>query len=547
MSALSDLRARYAQQFSPGNYQSQGTPQQGYQPQGTPQQGTPPQGLFAGIPRRTYGPPSAQPTRQYPQQSALPTSSFNPAPGGNNTPQSPRFMLPKATSLGLGGAQFGLNVADKGFGAAFSNTLPCRAYDGISSLFSPSPAPPATYGSVAAGPPSLAPPTTAVTPDPVLDFESHDLWNAGKMPGSNWGGAPIELAATPRLPQFAGRGFAPIPAATPAGSALGSAAGPSTMASVSPPTTSFLGSAASILGGAGSGMFADSLIGRRQNLGSQVGSAIGGGLGSLLPVPYFGPYLGGFVGGRIGSMFGPGASVGPNGNASLDLKDGVISIDNIGTDNGQDSAQIRELSEGMLDGINKMSSDGLVKFNKLVGSPSVFKEKTGLRVFDGSPDGKWVPAESGADLMTEMLFYNLVTGNAEVTDPAKLRETVGLMGGSATDRINTILDHQEAGTFDPATTQAMRKSDEINTGLSQTKPEGFARSGIGRATKNAVENFPGAGSYITQDDMRKSFNRTRGLLEGAPLRQPSLSEQRTDGSSKNLAGRARLGGKGRAR
>jgi hypothetical protein len=304
-------------------------------------------------------------------------------------------------------------------------------------------------------------------------------------------------------------------------------------------------------------MFVDSLIGRfggRVNVGSQVGSAIGGTLGSFLPVPFFGPYLGGFVGGRIGSMFGPGASVGPNGNASLDLKDGVISIDNIGTDNGQDSAQIRELSEGMLDGINKMSSDGLVKFNKLVGSPSVFKQKTGLRVFDGSPDGKWVPAESGADLMTEMLFYNLVTGNAEVTDPAKLRETVGLMGGSATDRINTILDHQEAGTFEPATTQAMRKSDQINTGLSQTKPEGFARSGIGRATKNAVENFPGAGSYITQDDMRKSWNRTRGLLEGAPLRHPSLSEQRTDPAQRLTADkvlgnklRSRLGGRGRTR
>ena len=542
MSALSDLRARYAQQFSPGNYQSQGTPQQWYQPQGTPQQGTAPQGLFAGIPRRTYGPPSAQPTRQYPQQSALPTSSFNPVPGGNNTPQSPPFMLPGATSLGLGVAQFGLNAADKGFGAAYSNlvdlpeqilTLPGRAYDGISSLFSPSPAPPATYGSVAAGPPSLAPPTTAVTPDPMPD----GLWNAGRMPGSgvSYGGSS-SLAATPRLPQFAGRGFTPT--TLPSGMQGGPAAGAANAGT----GASFLGSAASALGGAGSGMFVNSLF-DKQNVGSQVGAAIGGTLGSFLPVPYFGPYLGGFVGGRIGSLFGPGASVGPNGNASLDLKDGVISIDNIGTDNGQDSAQIRELSEGMLDGINKMSSDGLVKFNKLVGSPSVFKQKTGLRVFDGSPDGKWVPAESGADLMTEMLFYNLVTGNAEVTDPAKLRETVGLMGGSATDRINTILDHQEAGTFEPATTQAMRKSDQINTGLSQTKPEGFARSGIGRATKNAVENFPGAGSYITQDDMRKSWNRTRGLLEGAPLRHPSLSELRTDGSSNNLAAR-RLGGKG---
>ena len=334
--------------------------------------------------------------------------------------------------------------------------------------------------------------------------------------------------------------------------------GPASMSSVSrvpPAGPSTLGRAAEVLGGAGAGLTTEGvmgLLGQKTNLGSQVGAAIGGA--ALAPfVPVIGGYLGGFIGGRVGSMFGPGVSVGPNGNASLGLNNGQLSVVDIGTDNNQPSEPIQQFSQAMVDGINKMSADGLVQFNSVIGSPAVFQKNTGLRVFDGSDDGKWVRADTGADLMSEMLFYNLVTGNAEVTNPEQFRETINLMEGSATNRINTILDQQAEGTFEPASMKDIRKADQIGKGLEQTT-EGPQRSGIGRATKAAIGRFPGAGSYITQQGLLQDWNRARGLPLNAPMRQPTEAELKTSPAQrltaeKLLGARLRsgLGGRGRTR
>ena len=334
--------------------------------------------------------------------------------------------------------------------------------------------------------------------------------------------------------------------------------GPASMSSVSrvpPAGPSTLGRAAEVLGGAGAGLTTEGvmgLLGQKTNLGSQVGAAIGGA--ALAPfVPVIGGYLGGFIGGRVGSMFGPGVSVGPNGNASLGLNNGQLSVVDIGTDNNQPSEPIQQFSQAMVDGINKMSADGLVQFNSVIGSPAVFQKNTGLRVFDGSDDGKWVRAETGADLMSEMLFYNLVTGNAEVTNPEQFRETINLMEGSATNRINTILDQQAEGTFEPASMKDIRKADQIGKGVEQTT-EGPQRSGIGRATKAAIRRFPGAGSYITQQGLLQDWNRARGLPLNAPMRQPTEAELKTSPAQrltaeKLLGARLRsgLGGRGRTR
>ena len=334
--------------------------------------------------------------------------------------------------------------------------------------------------------------------------------------------------------------------------------GPASMSSVSrvpPAGPSTLGRAAEVLGGAGAGLTTEGvmgLLGQKTNLGSQVGAAIGGA--ALAPfVPVIGGYLGGFIGGRVGSMFGPGVSVGPNGNASLGLNNGQLSVVDIGTDNNQPSEPIQQFSQAMVDGINKMSADGLVQFNSVIGSPAVFQKNTGLRVFDGSDDGKWVRADTGADLMSEMLFYNLVTGNAEVTNPEQFRETINLMEGSATNRINTILDQQAEGTFEPASMKDIRKADQIGKGLTQTT-EGPQRSGIGRATKAAIGRFPGAGSYITQQGLLQDWNRARGLPLNAPMRQPTEAELKTSPAQrltaeKLLGARLRsgLGGRGRTR
>ena len=469
---------------------------------------------YSTIPSSYQNPysPTPPPPPVFPTTSAVPTQAFSaPPPLGGQQRKPP--VLPAVAGMGFGAAELGLNALDKGLVPALRESLPGQALEYVGLLDSPASVAPAMSGPVINRSPLGG--VRALTQIP--------------LPPSSGGAFAAGAAGPPPVPmQHAG-----VPPA-----------GPST-----------LGQAANILGGAGAGLTTEGvmgLLGRKTNLGSQVGAAIGGA--ALAPfVPVIGGYLGGFIGGRVGSMFGPGVSVGPNGNASLGLNNGQLSVVDIGTDNNQPSEPIQQFSQAMVDGINKMSADGLVQFNSVIGSPAVFQKNTGLRVFDGSDDGKWVRAETGADLMSEMLFYNLVTGNAEVTNPEQFRETVNLMEGSATNRINTILDQQAEGTFEPASMKDIRKADQIGKGVEQTT-EGPQRSGIGRATKAAIRRFPGAGSYITQQGLLQDWNRARGLPLNAPMRQPTEAELKTSPAQrltaeKLLGARLRsgLGGRGRTR